>query len=77
MKDETIKKIRIYFDRLFPLNRSIMGEGYRKSLKILDEIIPTKKISFKSRKSVLDWKIPLEWSIKEAFIITPNKKKNM
>ena len=23
----------------------------------------------------MDWKIPLEWSIKEAFIITPNKKK--
>ena len=74
-KNKTIKIIQIYFDKLFQINRSIMGAGYRKTLKILAEIMPTKKIKFKSGKKVLDWKIPLEWSINDAFILTPNKKK--
>lgn len=60
------KKIENYFDRLFPLNRSITGKDYQKSLKILSEIIPLKKINFKSGQKVFDWKVPLEWNVHEA-----------
>ena len=54
-----------YFDRLF-LNRSLTGKDYQKSLKILREIIPIKIINFKSGSKVFDWKIPLEWNVKDA-----------
>ena len=40
-----IKKIEYYFDQLFPLNRSITGKDYQKSLNILSKIIPLKKIA--------------------------------
>ena len=35
LKNKTIKTIQVYFDKLFQINRSIMGDGYRKTLKIL------------------------------------------
>ena len=36
------KEIDSYLKRLFPITRSITGEGNRKTLKILQEIIPLK-----------------------------------
>ena len=69
-----IKKIENYFDRLFPLNRSITGKGYQQSLKIISELIPLKKINFKSGKKIFDWKIPLEWNVETAKIDDENGK---
>lgn len=63
------------FDDLFPINRSILGIGYRKSLKIIKKYIPFKVIKFKSGKKVYDWKIPMEWKITDAYIISPEGKK--
>jgi len=63
-----IKLIEKYFDRLFPLNRSLTGKDYQKSLNIINEIIPLKKINFKSGQRVFDWKIPLEWNVRKAYI---------
>ncbi|MBD1170970.1 DUF4910 domain-containing protein [Pelagibacterales bacterium SAG-MED02] len=68
------KKIINYFDRLFPLNRSITGKGYQQSIKIISEIIPLKKINFKSGKKIFDWKIPLEWNVETAKIDDENGK---
>lgn len=69
---ETIEK---YFDRLWPICRSITGPGYRESLEILSEIIPFNKISFPSHSQVLDWVVPKEWHPKHAYFIDPNGQK--
>ena len=50
-----------YLKDLFPLNRSITGRANRKSLKILQNIIPLKIKSVKSGTKVYDWIIPPEW----------------
>ena len=63
-----IKLMEKYFDRLFPLNRSLTGKDYQKSLNIINEIIPLRKINFKSGQRVFDWKIPLEWNVRKAYI---------
>jgi aminopeptidase-like protein len=60
------KKIENYFDRLFPLNRSITGKDYRKSIDILSEIMPMKKINFKTGEKIFDWTIPKEWNVNSA-----------
>tara|TARA_B110000858_G_scaffold26185_1_gene27274 strand:+ start:2549 stop:3826 length:1278 start_codon:yes stop_codon:yes gene_type:complete len=70
-----IKLIEKYFDRLFPLNRSLTGKDYQKSIDILNEIIPIKKINFKSGQKVFDWKIPLEWNVKKAYLKDKRGKK--
>lgn len=63
------------FDRLFPINRSIMGNGFRKSLKILTKDLNFNFIKIKTNTKVFDWKIPEEWNISNAFILTPQRKK--
>lgn len=56
------------FDMLFPLCRSIMGQGYRESLDILREYIPFENMIFETGEKVLNWSVPKEWVIKEAWI---------
>ena len=62
------------FDKLFPINRSIIGEGYRKTLLILSKYINLKLIKFRSGQKIFDWTIPNEWKISEAYILTPDNK---
>jgi len=56
------------FDELYPINRSIIGAGYQKSLKILSKYLKFKIFKFKSGKKIYDWTIPKEWVVKNAFL---------
>lgn len=67
--------IKFYLKKLYPICRSITGNGFRKSLKILGDKIDLKIFKFKSGSRVLDWIIPKEWNISDAYIITPAGKK--
>ncbi len=61
--------------KLYPLNRSITGKGFIQSLSILrlyNKKIFIKKI--KSKSNVFDWKVPLTWEIKEAYVEYEKKK---
>lgn len=56
---------------LFPLNRSLSGEGNRQTLRYLKRLVPELDIrEFKSGEVVFDWVIPDEWNVKEAYIET-------
>lgn len=68
-------KLEKYFDRLFPICRSITGNGVRETLRILQEIIPLQLHEVPTGKKVFDWEIPKEWNIRDAYIITPNGEK--
>jgi len=61
---------------LFPINRSITGEGTRRSLRILQKELPNLKIhEIASGTKCFDWTIPDEWNIKDAYILDPSGKK--
>ena len=61
---------------LFPICRSITGEGLRKTIYYLKNINPNiKMLTFKSGTKVFDWNIPEEWNIKDAYIEDESKKK--
>ncbi len=62
--------------KLWPLNRSISGEGVRESLDVISKYIPNINIkSIPSGTKVFDWTVPKEWKVKEAYIIDPSGKK--
>ena len=54
--------------RLFPICRSITGKGLRDTLGIISEYIPLDLIEIPSGTEIFDWKVPLEWNIRDAFI---------
>ena len=70
------KELEHYFDRLWPINRSITGAGFRESLDILSEIIPADRLKFETGSRVLDWTVPMEWSVKDAYFIDPDGQKH-
>ena len=61
-------KIQKYLEKLFPINRSLTGNGNRETLNIINEIIPIKINEIKSGTKAYDWKVPKEWNIKSAWI---------
>jgi aminopeptidase-like protein len=69
------KDLEKYFDKLWPICRSISGNGLRESFQILNEIIPLELTEVKTGTQVLDWVIPKEWNISDAYILCPDGRK--
>ena len=55
-------------EELYPICRSITGDGVRQSLAILQRHIPVKISQIPSGTQVYDWTIPKEWNIRDAYI---------
>lgn len=61
---------------LFPICRSIMGDGVRKTFDILKRSMPDMKLyEVPSGTKVCDWTIPNEWNITDAYIEDENGHK--
>lgn len=54
--------------RLFPICRSITGNGIRQTLKIIKEHIPLEIHEVPSGTQVFDWTVPKEWNISDAYV---------
>ena len=60
-------------ERLWPINRSITGDGVRQTLGILQEHLPDLRIiEIPTGTQVFDWTIPEEWRVNDAWIKAPN-----
>jgi aminopeptidase-like protein len=60
---------------LFPLCRSITGEGLRATLEVLRREIGVELHQVPSGTEVLDWTVPREWSIRDAWVADPAGRK--
>lgn len=63
-------------NQLFPICRSITGNGVKKTLLIIKSYIPELKIrNFSSGTKVYDWRIPNEWNVKDAYVVDKSNRK--
>ncbi len=53
---------------LFPLHRAITGAGVRATLDLIAKRIRIKRYQVPSGTSILDWEVPKEWSMRDAFV---------
>ncbi len=60
---------------LFPICRSITGNGSRETYSILKRHIPLETHEVPTGTKVFDWTVPKEWNIKDAYVISPDGKK--
>jgi aminopeptidase-like protein len=74
-KEVSGEKIYDLIERLYPICRSITGNGVRETLSIVSEIIPLDIIEVESGEKVLDWEVPPEWNIRDAYVLNDKGEK--
>ncbi len=60
---------------LFPIHRSVTGPGVRATLARLAEEIPLEVREVPSGTEVLDWTVPPEWSVRDAYVADPDGRR--
>ncbi|MFH9736585.1 DUF4910 domain-containing protein [Streptomyces roseolus] len=55
-------------ERLYPLCRSITGDGVRATLDVVGEYVPLRVHEVPTGTRVLDWTVPREWNVRDAYV---------
>ena len=72
---EDIQEMDDLIRELYPICRSITGNGIRQTLQIIQSKIPLLVHEVPSGTKVFDWTVPKEWNVRDAFIKNPQGEK--
>ena len=68
MKEDPGSVMHAFIARLFPICRSITGDGVRKTLRLVQDRIPIQVHEVPTGTQVFDWSVPKEWNIRDAWV---------
>ncbi len=69
------EELHRFAGELYPICRSITGDGIRKTLSLIAERVPLKFHEVPTGTAVFDWTVPKEWNIRGAYIKGPDGKR--
>lgn len=72
---ETAAELYALVQELYPICRSITGDGVRRTLEILSRYVPLTVHEVPTGTPVLDWTVPKEWNIRDAYIADATGKR--
>ena len=65
---EAGRQIYSLIEELYPICRSITGDGFRQTLQRISREIPLAIHEVPSGTQVFDWTVPKEWNIRDAYV---------
>jgi aminopeptidase-like protein len=72
---ETGQELHRFAAELYPICRSITGEGIRRTLNLIGQRIPLQMMEVPTGTHVFDWTVPKEWNIRDAYVKGPDGKR--
>lgn len=64
-----------FMDALFPICRSITGDGLRESLRKVGQVVPLELTEVPSGTPAFDWVVPPEWNIRAGWLTDPSGRR--
>jgi len=74
-REELGKELHNFMVELYPICRSITGEGVRETLRAIRKRIPLEVYEVPSGTQVFDWTVPLEWNVTDAYVMNREGKR--
>jgi aminopeptidase-like protein len=65
---KTGQQLHAFIRELYPICRSITGNGLRRTLKVIQDHIPVTLREVPTGTQVFDWTVPREWNIRDAYV---------
>jgi aminopeptidase-like protein len=62
-------------EAMYPICRSITGEGVRRTLDLVETLIPLKRFEVRTGTPAYDWEVPREWNIRDAYVADENGRR--
>lgn len=69
------REMKDFMAEMYPICRSITGDGVRQTLDIIRRQIPLTASEVPSGTAVFDWEVPKEWNIRDAWIKNDREEK--
>ncbi|HEV8098662.1 MAG TPA: DUF2172 domain-containing protein, partial [Gaiellaceae bacterium] len=69
---EAGEELHALASELFPLCRSLTGDGVRRTFEAIERTVPLERTALPSGSQVYDWTIPREWNIRGARLTGPD-----
>lgn len=67
--------LRALCETIYPINRSISGEGVRRTLAEMGRHVPIEITELPTGTPIFDWTVPKEWNVREAWLAGPDGRR--